>query len=169
MSKTGVAVVTGGVVLPWRTQDHCATIQTELVTIQRALKHARHRQGEVVVINTDSKSALQVLQQPRPREDSAGPTIIILGHLQCLAVQTRLVLQTGCPATWASGGTRRLRRLPGRPPGRLLYPAWSCQHAAGWHGTRPETSPSSGTASGRGSRCERAGMAAPPPASRSAQ
>lgn len=79
-------MVKGGELLSWRTPDHCSTLQTEPVAIQRALEHARHRQEEVVVIHTDSKSTFQVLQQPEPPEDNVGLTTAIFGRLKGLAV-----------------------------------------------------------------------------------
>ncbi|KAG0712478.1 hypothetical protein GWK47_018369 [Chionoecetes opilio] len=89
--RTGAAVVTGGEVLSWRTPDHCSTLQTELVAIERALQHALGRQEEVVVIHTDSMSALQVLRQPRTPMDNVQLTTAIMGHIQGLAAQGRCV------------------------------------------------------------------------------
>ncbi|KAG0721142.1 hypothetical protein GWK47_047048 [Chionoecetes opilio] len=63
----------------------------ELVAIERALQHALGRQEEVVVIHTDSMSALQVLRQPRTPMDNAQLTTAILGHIQGLAAQGRRV------------------------------------------------------------------------------
>ncbi|KAG0716241.1 hypothetical protein GWK47_010178 [Chionoecetes opilio] len=88
---TGAAVVTGGEVLSWRTPDHCSTLQTELVAIERTLQNALGRQEEFVVIHTDSMSALQVLRQPRTPMDNVQLTTAILGHIQGLAAQGRRV------------------------------------------------------------------------------
>ncbi|KAG0696380.1 hypothetical protein GWK47_026553 [Chionoecetes opilio] len=66
-------------------------LQTELVAIERALQHALGRQEEVVVIHTDSMSALQVLRQPRTPMDNVQLTTAILGHIQGLAAQGRRV------------------------------------------------------------------------------
>ncbi|KAG0715208.1 hypothetical protein GWK47_012474 [Chionoecetes opilio] len=74
-------------VLSWRTPDHCSTLQTELLVIERALQHALGRQEEVMVIHTDSMSALQVLRQPRTPMDNVQLTTAILGYIQGLAAQ----------------------------------------------------------------------------------
>ena len=47
------------------------------------------RQEETVIIHTDSKCALQVLQQHRPQEDNVRLTTTILAHIQSLAAQGR--------------------------------------------------------------------------------
>ncbi|KAG0713874.1 hypothetical protein GWK47_001751 [Chionoecetes opilio] len=47
--------------------------------------------GGVVVIHTDSMSALQVLRQPRTPMDNVQLTTAILGHIQGLAAQGRCV------------------------------------------------------------------------------
>ncbi|KAG0716266.1 hypothetical protein GWK47_010116 [Chionoecetes opilio] len=65
--------------------------ETELVAIERAVQHALGRQEEVVVIHTDSMSALQVLRQPRTPMDNVQLTTAILGHIQGLAAQGRRV------------------------------------------------------------------------------
>ncbi|KAG0714591.1 hypothetical protein GWK47_013826 [Chionoecetes opilio] len=66
-------------------------IGTELVAIEHALQHALARQEEVVVIHTDSMSALQVLRQPRTPMDNVQLTTAILGHIQGLAAHGRRV------------------------------------------------------------------------------
>ena len=81
-------MVTDGSQRTWRTSDHCSTLQTELVAIRHALQHAQRRPEATVVIFTDSRAALQVLQQPRPR-DNVHLFTSILGSLQRLALQGR--------------------------------------------------------------------------------
>ena len=44
-----------------------------------------------MIIHTNSKSALQVLQQHRPQEDNVRLTTLILVHVQSLAAQSRRV------------------------------------------------------------------------------
>ncbi|KAG0718417.1 putative RNA-directed DNA polymerase from transposon BS [Chionoecetes opilio] len=95
---TGAAVVTGQEVLSWRTPDHCSTLQTELVAIQHALEHARHRREEMVVVHSDSRSALQVLQQLSPPTDNVRLTTTILGLAQRIAAQGRHVRLNWVPS-----------------------------------------------------------------------
>ena len=95
--RTGAAVVTGGTAMSWRTSDHCSTLQTELVAILHALEHAHHRREAVVVIHTDSRTGLQVLQQPRPA-DNVHLTTAILGSLQSLAAQGKRVRLNWIPS-----------------------------------------------------------------------
>ncbi|KAG0730128.1 hypothetical protein GWK47_028913 [Chionoecetes opilio] len=59
--------------------------------MERALQHALGLQEEVVVIHTDSMSALQVLRQPRTPMDNVQLITAILGHIQGLAAQGRRV------------------------------------------------------------------------------
>ncbi|XP_076049326.1 uncharacterized protein LOC143030002 [Oratosquilla oratoria] len=68
---TGAAVVTEGQAFSRRTSDHCSTFQTEMVAIQHALRHATDLHEETVIIHTDSRAALQALQQTRPTQDIA--------------------------------------------------------------------------------------------------
>ena len=66
---TGAAAVTGGTQLSSRTSDHCSSLQTELVAILHALEQAQCRPEAMVIAHTDSRAALQVLQQPHPSDD----------------------------------------------------------------------------------------------------
>ncbi|KAG0714112.1 hypothetical protein GWK47_014768 [Chionoecetes opilio] len=95
---TGAAVVIGQEVLSWRTPDHCSTLQTELVAIQHALEHARQRREEMVVVHSDSRSALQVLQQLSPPTDNVRLTTTILGLAQRIAAQGRHVRLNWVPS-----------------------------------------------------------------------
>ncbi|KAG0722292.1 hypothetical protein GWK47_044757 [Chionoecetes opilio] len=95
---TGAAVVTGQEVLSWRTPDHCSTLQTEPVAIQHALKHARHRREEMMVVHSDSRSALQVLQQLSPPTDNVRLTTTILGLAQRIVAQGRHVRLNWVPS-----------------------------------------------------------------------
>ena len=136
--KTGAAVVTEGEVMTWRTPDHCSTLQTELVAIQHALEHAKHHGEGAVIIHTDSKSALQVLQQPRPIDNVRLFTTIIV-HAQSLAAQGRHVRLNWIPshvglrgneaadeaaraATWKPTVTSDV--LPSRQEAKV----WDCCH-----------------------------------------
>ncbi|KAG0720484.1 hypothetical protein GWK47_048421 [Chionoecetes opilio] len=100
---TGAAVVTGQEVLSWRTPDHCSTLQTELVAIQHALEHARHRREEMVVVHSDSRSALQVLQQLSPPTDNVRLTTTILVLAQGIAAQGRHVRLNWVPSHHTAG------------------------------------------------------------------
>ena len=112
---TGTAAVTGGEVLSWRTPDHYFTLQTELVAIKLALVHIRHRREVAVVIHTDSKSSLEVLQQPNPTVDVRIMTSI-LAQAQTLPWRVATCDSTGCPATRVCKRRRRPTRQPGLPP-----------------------------------------------------
>ncbi|MPC47596.1 hypothetical protein E2C01_041346 [Portunus trituberculatus] len=85
--RTGAAAITGSTKLCVRTPDHCSTLQTELLAIQLALEHAQHYQeATMVLLHTDSRAGLQVLQQPQP-SDNVGLVTTILGSLQSLSMQ----------------------------------------------------------------------------------
>ena len=70
----------------WKTSDHCSSLQTELVAILHTLEHAQRRPEAMVVVHTDSRAALQVLQQPHPSNNVRLITSI-LGSLQSLVTQ----------------------------------------------------------------------------------
>ncbi|XP_050724605.1 uncharacterized protein LOC127002567 [Eriocheir sinensis] len=95
---TGAAVVTGRETLSWRTLDHCSTLQTKLLVIKHALEHAlQHRKGPVV-LHTDSRSSLQVLQQWRPPADNVRLVTTILGLTHSIAAQGRHVKLNWVPS-----------------------------------------------------------------------
>ncbi|KAG0711896.1 hypothetical protein GWK47_019615 [Chionoecetes opilio] len=87
----------GGTELSWRTSDHCSILQTELVAIELALEHAKHRREATVVIHTDSRTGLHALQEPHPK-DNVRLTTTILGSLQSLAAQGRRVRLNWIPS-----------------------------------------------------------------------
>ncbi|KAG0711815.1 hypothetical protein GWK47_019799 [Chionoecetes opilio] len=91
---TGAAVVTGQEVLSWRTPDHCSTLQTELVAIQHGpWPTPAHRRGEMVVVHSDSRSALQhtagqddgqtLLPPTAPAATPGDGGVIAAGRLVC--------------------------------------------------------------------------------------
>ena len=94
---TGAAVAFGGEVLSWRLPDHCSTLQTELAAIRHALEHAQAREEETVVVHTDSRAALEVLQQVQPA-DNVFLTTTILGLIQSLASCGRRVRLNWIPS-----------------------------------------------------------------------
>ena len=85
---TGAAAITGGTQLSWKTSDHGFSLQTELVAIPHALEHAQRCPEAMVVVHTDSRAALQVLQQPHP-SDNVWLITFILDSLQSLVAQER--------------------------------------------------------------------------------
>ncbi len=95
--RTGAAAITRGTEVCGRTPDHCSTLQTELVAIQMALEHAHHQQEPTVVLHTDSRAGLQVLQQPHPK-DNVGLVTAILGSLQSITAQGRRVKLNWIPS-----------------------------------------------------------------------
>ena len=68
-STTGAAVIAADFSACWRTSDTCSTMQTELVAIAKALQHSLDNHSSAVVIHTDCKSAMQVLQQNQIKEN----------------------------------------------------------------------------------------------------
>ncbi|KAG0706165.1 putative RNA-directed DNA polymerase from transposon BS [Chionoecetes opilio] len=149
--RTGAAFVTGGTELSWRTSDHCSTLQTELVAIQFALKHAKHRREATVVIHTDSQTGLQALQQPHPK-DNVKLTTTILGSLQSLAAQGRRVRlnwihsHVGVRGNKAADvAAKRAARGPNvtmHVPPSLQQPTAPTRHTESWsqgRGRRPGT------------------------------
>ena len=93
----GAAVAFGGEALSWRLPDHCSTLQTELAAIRHALEHAQDCVEEAVVIHTDSRAALEVLQQVQPA-DNVFLTTTILGLIQSLASRGRRVRLNWVPS-----------------------------------------------------------------------
>ena len=67
---------------PQPTTD-CQTLQTELLAIQKALKHAETR-NKPVVIHTDSMGAIQALSKGMPKDNFGLITTILAtaGHIQ---------------------------------------------------------------------------------------
>ncbi|KAG0713912.1 hypothetical protein GWK47_015166 [Chionoecetes opilio] len=94
----GAAVVTGQEVLSWRTPDHCSTLQTELVAIQHALEHARHRREEMVVVHfrlqhTAGQDDGQTCCRQQHRAATPGDGgVIAAGGLVCQATAYRPLL-----------------------------------------------------------------------------
>ena len=88
--RTGAATITTGTVLLARTSDHCSMLQTDLVAIQLALKHAQHHEETTMVLHIDSRAGLQVLQQHHP-SDNVGLVTAIMDSLQSLVAQGRQV------------------------------------------------------------------------------
>ncbi|KAG0727102.1 hypothetical protein GWK47_035337 [Chionoecetes opilio] len=79
-------------------------LPTVLVAIQYALEHARHRREEMVVVHSDSRSALQVLQQLSSPADNVRLTTTILGLGQRIAAQGRHVRLNWVPSHVALRG-----------------------------------------------------------------
>ena len=104
--------------MAWRTSNHSSTLQTELVGILGALAHARDRQEHTVVIHTDSKSALQSLQQ-RQHRDNVQVVTTILGLVQGLVRGGRRAVLNWIPSHVGIRGNERAdeaaRRASSRP------------------------------------------------------
>ncbi|XP_063885546.1 uncharacterized protein LOC135113854 [Scylla paramamosain] len=125
--RTGAAAITRGAEVCERTPDHCSTLQTELVAIHLALEYAQHRPERSVVFHIDSITVLQALEQPYS-SDNVGLVTIVLGSLQSLAAQARLVRFIWIPSHVEVRGNeaagdgegasqaRRNPRNPARPP-----------------------------------------------------
>ncbi|XP_076032993.1 uncharacterized protein LOC143020456 [Oratosquilla oratoria] len=62
--RCGAAIVVdNGETNHWRVSDGCSTLQTELAAVLQALEHAQATDRQTIVIHTDSKGALDVLQR----------------------------------------------------------------------------------------------------------
>ena len=59
----GAAFVSGGVTSQWRLSDGASSTQAELVAIKGALEHLATTRPASALVATDSRSALQSLQQ----------------------------------------------------------------------------------------------------------
>ncbi|XP_069181114.1 uncharacterized protein [Procambarus clarkii] len=61
--ETGAAVKAGNSANSWRLSNGCSTLQTEMLAIQKALEHALAQHRQHVIIHTDSRTAIETLQQ----------------------------------------------------------------------------------------------------------
>ncbi|XP_076042218.1 uncharacterized protein LOC143026105 [Oratosquilla oratoria] len=117
--RTGAAAITAETELLERTPDYCFTLQTELVAIHLGLEHTQNREEATVVLHTDSRTAWQVLQQPRP-SSNVGLVTAILGSLQSLTAQGRRVRLHWMPSHVGVRGNESAdvaaRRAAGAPP-----------------------------------------------------
>lgn len=69
---------------PFRLSDGCSSLQTELAAIQQATLHAAALDSSHVVIHTDSKGAIEVLQHKNLRDNISLTTSILrnIGELE---------------------------------------------------------------------------------------
>ena len=81
---TGSAFVTNNTTVAWRNNNNLSSLQTELAAIEGALTHAVGGLGSTVIIFTDSKAAVQILQR-RHHPDNISLITSILGRAQTLA------------------------------------------------------------------------------------
>lgn len=141
--RSGAAAVTEGPHLSCRTSDHCSSLQTELVAISLALEHARRRPEDTVVISTDSRAALQVLQRTH-HTDNVGLVTAVLASLQGMAERRRRVrlhwlpshvgIQDNEAAKGAADGPAVTRHvLPSLRQVRTLARRATAQHAHQTH------------------------------------
>ncbi|MEL7523335.1 MAG: ribonuclease H family protein, partial [Cyanobacteria bacterium J06553_1] len=102
----GAAFTTQGVTVACRTSNHSSTLQTELVGILGALSHAQDGLERTVVVHTDSKTALQSLQQRR-HKDNVQLVTTILGLAQRLLRSGRRVILNWIPSHVGIHGNER--------------------------------------------------------------
>lgn len=90
--RAGAAFITQGEAYGWRTSDYASSTQTELAAIIQATRHAADREENRVVIFTDSLTALQALQNDRPRDNVRLITtaLTLLNELQHQGKQVKL-------------------------------------------------------------------------------
>ncbi|MPC21549.1 hypothetical protein E2C01_014537 [Portunus trituberculatus] len=81
--RCGAAFVLNGEEYPVRVSDRCNSLQIELAAIQQATLHAAGQAGAIIAIHTDSKSAIDCLQQPNIN-DNIQLTTSILGNIHAL-------------------------------------------------------------------------------------
>ncbi|XP_076064444.1 uncharacterized protein LOC143038790 [Oratosquilla oratoria] len=102
---TGAGVYSATYTAAWRTSDHCSTLQTELVAMQKALEYSSQLQGPVV-IHTDSLAVTQVLQKKDiPTNINIITTILYL--LQLHNRQNRPVIINWIPSHIVVHGNER--------------------------------------------------------------
>ena len=95
--RTAAAYVTQGGTVALRTSDHCSSLQTELTGILSALVHAQSRNEANIIVHTDSRSALMVLQQPR-QKDNIRLCTTILGLARSLHAAGKRVILNWIPS-----------------------------------------------------------------------
>lgn len=103
---TGSAFIAGDQVVGWRNSDHSSSLQTELAAIHGALRHAMTEGSRHIVVHTDSKAALQVLQRSYQRDNIALSTTI-LGLAQQMAAEGQVVLLNWIPSHVGLAGNDR--------------------------------------------------------------
>ncbi|XP_076056856.1 uncharacterized protein LOC143034540 [Oratosquilla oratoria] len=106
---TGAGVYSATYTAAWRTSDHCSTLQTEPVAMQKALEYSSQLQGPVV-IHTDSLAVTQVLQKKDiPTNINIITTILYL--LQLHNRQNRPVIINWIPSHIGVHGNERADEL----------------------------------------------------------
>ncbi|XP_045105326.1 uncharacterized protein LOC123500768 [Portunus trituberculatus] len=81
----------------WRLSDGCSSLQTELAAIFQVTAHALQQETTTIVIHTDSRSAIEVLQRQKIR-DNTQLTTNILGNLQHLQRQGKAITINWIPS-----------------------------------------------------------------------
>ena len=90
----------------WRVSNDASTLQTELLAIDQALRHAVHQPKPRVNILTDSLSSIQLLQK-RDYHDHTLLLTTIFVHLQTLRSQEKSVHFTWIPSHCDIAGNER--------------------------------------------------------------
>ena len=81
----------------WRISNSCSSTQTELIAILKALEHAHSQIQTHIIIHTDSKSALQILQNTKPKQNIYLITNI-LHQLHTLKLQNKNITFNWIPS-----------------------------------------------------------------------
>ncbi|XP_045105273.1 uncharacterized protein LOC123500687 [Portunus trituberculatus] len=95
--RSGAAFVLRGEEHAWRLCDGCSSLQTELAAIFQVTAHALQQETTTIVIHTDSRSAIEVLQRQKIR-DNTQLTTSILGNLQHLQRQGKAITINWIPS-----------------------------------------------------------------------
>lgn len=104
--RAGAAFVTLGSAYGWRVSTNASSMQTELAAIIQASRHASTREENIVVIFTDSLSALQAIQHDKPK-DNIRLTTTAISHLDNLQQQGKHVKLAWIPSHVGIKGNER--------------------------------------------------------------
>lgn len=81
----------------WKISNSCSSTQTELIAILKALEHASSQQQSHIIIHTDSKSAIQTIQNTEPKQNIKLITTI-LHQLHTLKTQNKSITLNWIPS-----------------------------------------------------------------------
>ena len=95
--RSGAAFIYNSEEYLWRLPDGCSSLQTELAAIHQVTVHALGQNVTTIVIHTDSKLSMEVLQRLHFK-DNIYLTTAILGNIQELERQGKAVVFNWIPS-----------------------------------------------------------------------
>ena len=95
--RSGAAFIYNSEEFLWRLPDWCSSLQTELAAILQVTVHALRQNVTSIVIHTDSKSSMEVLQRLHFK-DNVYLTTAILGNIQELERRGKAVVFNWIPS-----------------------------------------------------------------------